>query len=130
MPQFSNTSQAKLDTCHLQLRTLFSQVVKGFDCKVLEGQRSLTKQAELYAQGKSKVTKGKHNERPSLAIDVAPYPIDWNDTERFYYFAGYVKGIASCMGIEIRWGGDWDNDTEVSDNSFNDLVHFEIRRRT
>ena len=30
------------------------------------------------------------------------------------------------MGIDLRWGGDWDRDTEVRDNTFDDLVHFEI----
>jgi len=30
------------------------------------------------------------------------------------------------MGVTLRWGGDWDRDTEVQDNSFDDLVHFEI----
>ena len=53
--------------------------------------------------------KNKHNaEEPELskAVDVAPYPIDWNDKERFYYFAGVVMGIAIQMGIPLRWGGD------------------------
>jgi hypothetical protein len=31
------------------------------------------------------------------------------------------------MGIKIRWGGDWDMDTETKDNNFDDLVHFEIK---
>jgi len=31
---------------------------------------------------------------PSDAVDVAPYPIDWNDKERFYYFAGERWGHA------------------------------------
>jgi len=30
------------------------------------------------------------------------------------------------MGVDLRWGGDWDGDTEVRDNGFDDLVHFEI----
>jgi len=63
---------------------------------------------------------------PSLAVDVAPYPIDWNDRERFCYFAGYVKGIAKSLGTELRWGGDWDRDTQVKDNNFDDLPHFEL----
>ena len=35
-------------------------------------------------------------------------------------------GVASQMGIKIRWGGDWDRDTDLSDNRFNDLPHFEL----
>jgi hypothetical protein len=30
------------------------------------------------------------------------------------------------MDIPLRWGGDWDSDTEVNDNGFDDLVHFEL----
>jgi peptidoglycan LD-endopeptidase CwlK len=30
------------------------------------------------------------------------------------------------MGIEIRWGGDWDGDGDLSDHKFNDLPHFEL----
>jgi hypothetical protein len=28
--------------------------------------------------------------------------------------------------LKLRWGGDWDMDTEVKDNKFDDLVHFEL----
>jgi len=30
------------------------------------------------------------------------------------------------MGIRLRWGGDWDGDTELDDNKFDDLPHFEL----
>ena len=72
-------------------------------------------------------SEGLSNANPSRAVDVAPYPIDWSDRERFTYFAGFVKGIASQMGIDIIWGGDWDNDTDLKDNGFDDLVHFELK---
>ena len=87
------------------------------------------KQDEAYNKGNSKVKfpNGKHNKSPSVAVDVAPYPINWRDRDRFHYFAGYVLGIASQMGIKIRWGGDWDMDTQTKDNNFDDLVHFEIK---
>ena len=45
----------------------------------------------------------------------------------FYYFGGYVLGTAQEMGIDIRWGGDWDGDRSISDQTFDDLVHFERR---
>lgn len=104
------------------------KVVYSFDCTVLEGYRSPKRQHQLFMEGKSKVDAGesKHNASPSLAVDVAPCPIDWNDKERFYLFAGYVLGRADALGIKIRWGGDWDQDTLVDDQTFNDLVHFEL----
>ena len=129
MPRFSTRSKSRLNTCDEKLVKLFEEVVKGFDCTIIEGHRGQKKQDEAYNKGNSKVKfpNGKHNKSPSLAVDVAPYPIDWRDRDRFEFFAGYVLGIASQMGIKIRWGGDWDMDTKTKDNKFDDLVHFEIK---
>ena len=87
-------------------------------------------QDKYYKEGKSKLKfpHGKHNANPSNAVDVVPYPVDWEDTDRMYYFAGFVKGVAAVMGITIRWGGDWNDNTEVKDTNFKDLPHFELRR--
>lgn len=110
------------------LQQLFTEVVKTYDCTVLEGHRNEADQNAAFESGKSKLKfpDGKHNGVPSLAVDVAPYPIDWNNTKRFYHFAGYVQGIAKMKGIKIRWGGDWDKDYDLDDQTFNDLVHFEL----
>ena len=133
MPAFSNSSRAKLLTCHTDIQRLFSRVVDKYDCTVLEAHRSIETQAEYYRTGRSKVKLSKHNSWPSLAIDIAPYPIpdEWgegNELEKakFYHFAGYVKGLADEMGIKIRWGGDWDSDLDFDDQTFMDLVHFEL----
>jgi peptidoglycan L-alanyl-D-glutamate endopeptidase CwlK len=130
MPHFSERSMKKLETCDPSLQTLFNEVIKNFDCTVLCGHRGEEEQNEAYHSRRSKKPwpQSKHNKLPSDAVDVAPYPINWNDEERFYYFAGYVQGVASQMGIKIRFGGDWDSDTEVDDQDFNDLPHFELRR--
>ena len=47
--------------------------------------------------------------------------------ERQTLFAGFVLGLARGMGINLRWGGDWDQDFEVMDNRFDDFPHFEVR---
>tara|TARA_S200002703_G_C3699622_1_gene214857 strand:+ start:226 stop:624 length:399 start_codon:yes stop_codon:yes gene_type:complete len=124
MAKFSKKSLERLESCDDRLFVIFTHVIKHFDCTILEGKRSRERQAELVAQGKSKTLESKHIE--GKAVDVAPYPIDWEDRERFHYFAGYVMATAQQMGVNLRWGGDWDRDTEVKDNSFDDLVHFEI----
>ena len=124
MPSFSKQSLARLNSTDERLVRVFTEVVKHFDCTILEGKRTVDRQKMLVQQGKSKTMNSKH--LLGKAVDVAPYPIDWNDRERFTYFAGYVMGIAAKMGIKLRWGGDWDRDTQVKDNSFDDLPHFEI----
>ena len=126
MPRFSFSSREKLETCDTRLQALFEVVILYYDCKVLEGYRSKERQLELYYNEATRVKVGKHNSEPSLAVDVAPYPIKWDDHKRFYLFAGFVLGVASVMGIPLRWGGDWDGDRDIHDQEFNDLVHFEI----
>jgi len=133
MPSFGTKSRNKLDTCDERLQELFNLVVAKYDCTVLEGHRSIERQAELYASGRSKVKLGKHNAYPSLAIDIAPYPIpdEWGENNfkeraKFYHFAGFVQAAAEITGIEIRFGGDWNSDHDFDDQSFDDLVHFEL----
>ena len=128
MPRFGITSRDRLATCHTALQKIFNEVVKHFDCSILCGHRGEDAQNTAHDDGKSKLRfpLSKHNKVPSIAVDVAPYPVDWKDRDRFYYFAGFVKGVASQMGYEIRWGGDWDSDTQVKDNVFRDLPHFEF----
>ena len=129
MPRFGSRSRKNLNTCHEDLQELFNEVIKFFDCTVIQGHRGEEEQNKYFKEGKSKVKypNGRHNANPSNAVDVVPYHIDWEDTDRMYYFAGFVKGIAYKMGIPIRWGGDWNDNTEVKDTNFKDLPHFELR---
>jgi peptidoglycan L-alanyl-D-glutamate endopeptidase CwlK len=128
MPRFSKTSLERLNTCDTKLVQLFSTVINVYDCRIIQGHRDQYEQNEYYRIGKSKVQwpNSQHNSLPSKAVDVAPYPIDWKNTKRFYHFAGFVKGTAEQMGILLRWGGDWDSDYDLDDQIFMDLVHFEL----
>ena len=129
MAKFSSRSKKRLETCDKRLQKIFSEVIKYVDCSVLEGHRSEERQNKLLKEYKTKVAypKGRHNAFPSLAVDVVPYPVDWHDRERFHLFSGFVLGLARGMGINLRWGGDWDQDFEVMDNRFDDFPHFEVR---
>ena len=128
MPYFGKRSRDNLSTCDKRLQEVLNEVIKHVDCSVIEGHRSEERQNKLYDEGKTKVRypNGRHNANPSRAVDVVPYPIDWNDRERFHLFAGFVLGIAQSMGIKLRWGGDWNMNFEVDDNNFDDFPHFEL----
>jgi peptidoglycan LD-endopeptidase CwlK len=132
MPTFGDRSERELRTAHPDLQRLFREVIKYRDCTVLEGHRSLERQAQLFAQGLTqKKTAGKHNEKPSLAVDVMPWfskapHIRWNDTRATYAFGGFVLGIAQSMGIRIRWGANWDGDADFDDHTLVDAPHYEI----
>tara|TARA_R100000278_G_scaffold106921_1_gene83549 strand:- start:3553 stop:3948 length:396 start_codon:yes stop_codon:yes gene_type:complete len=129
MPKFGSSSKKRLATCDERLQKVFNEVIKHVDCSILEGHRSEERQNQLFEEGKTKVKypNGRHNSKPSLAVDVTPYPVDWDDRERQTLFAGFVIGVASQMGITLRWGGDWDQDFQVQDNKFDDFPHFEIK---
>ena len=150
MPEFSAKSMSILKTCRPELQKLCLEVVKTFDCSVISGRRGQLEQEKLFKDGKSNAHWGEspHNYGESFAVDLVPYPVNW-DTEteiisaagagdvpallsaidsvqRFYALYGYVRRVAEEMGIKIKWGGDWDRDFHFSDNKFDDLPHFEL----
>jgi peptidoglycan LD-endopeptidase CwlK len=135
MPKFGKRSAANLAEANEDLQVLFNEVVNEYDCSVIEGRRGEAEQNSLFAAGKSKLKfpKSKHNSAPGDpcdAVDVVPYPIDWNDRDRFMHFGGYVLGVAhrlyqeGRMNQRIRWGGDWNGDNTFNE-SFWDAPHFE-----
>lgn len=128
MSSYSEASKAKLATCDERLQRVFNEVIKHFDHTIIEGHRGKEAQNKAYQEGKSQIIwpNGKHNSMPSKAVDAVPFPIDWKDVNRMCYFAGFVVAIGITMGIKIRWGKDWDMDTDLNDQNFQDAPHFEI----
>ena len=118
MNSFSNKSKERLDTCHPDLIRLFNAVLKDKDCTILEGHRSRLRQEKLLVEGKTQTLRSNHLHSPSLAVDVMPYPIDWDDRLGQHEFATMVYDKAIELGIKVRWGGRFKN--------FYDAPHWEI----
>ena len=136
MNHFSETSKARLKTCHKDLQILFAHVIIDFDCTIVCGHREKEDQDKAFAEGKSKLKypQSKHNKIPSMAVDAAPYEkthIDWTKSQMLF-FAGYVKGIADQLyriGVishRIRLGADWNNNNDIDDETFLDAPHYEL----
>tara|TARA_R110002020_G_scaffold30490_2_gene96036 strand:+ start:109 stop:489 length:381 start_codon:yes stop_codon:yes gene_type:complete len=125
MYKFGKRSKERLRGVHPKLVNVLNELIKIMDVTIIEGLRSEERQKELLEQGKTKTKFSKHIK--GKAVDLAPYPIDWEDRERFHYMGGMIRGIGKQLNTDIRWGGDWDSDGEIKDNSFDDLVHVEIR---
>jgi len=131
MYYFSRSSKEKLITCRLDLQFICNEAISVMDFSVIWGRRNKQEQNFAYKYGfsKKKWPESRHNFEPprlSEAIDLAPYPIDWTDKDRFILLAGIIKGIAYENGIRIRWGGDWDGDNDLKDQTFFDYCHYEI----
>lgn len=120
MPKFSQKSLDQLNTCNPLLQQLFNEVIKTHDCTIIEGYRDKEKQEAAFAEGKTQLHYpfGNHNKNPSLAVDVMPYPIDWNDSEGIKNFSDFVKATAKELNISIGYGGDW--------KTFKDRDHYEL----
>jgi len=131
MPRLGKRSRGRLKGVDPKLVNVLNEVCKYFDITVIEGLRSQERQNQLVAEGKSKTKFGKHVQ--GKAVDICPYPIDWDARDDFHYLGGFLLGVASQMGVNIRWGGDWSSSSlakeqrTTKDNSFDDLVHFEIK---
>ena len=130
MYKFSDRSLNNLATCHPDLIRLFNEVIRFKDCSVISGMRTPEEQNKLYQQGRTTegpivtnidgyTKKSKHNHNPSLAADVVPYPIDWEDTDGFKEFGEFVLSKAKEMNINIQWGGFWSN--------FIDWPHYQLK---
>lgn len=128
MPSFGRRSRERLDQCHPDLQRVMERAIKLYDFTILTGHRHQVEQDAAYAAGTSGLRwpHSKHNRSPSLAVDIAPWPINWDDLNRFYFLAGAVMSAAQAEGVRLRWGGDWDMDYDFGDEKFRDLPHFEI----
>lgn len=153
MPKFGQRSLERLGECDPRLQRLFSSVVQTFDCTILVGFRDEARQTEAYTSGRSDLRwpDSLHNREPSLAVDVAPYwpeapHVRWGEIDpalrgearstrakeatlelyRWILLGGFVLGHAAALGLEVRWGGDWNRNLILGDQRLNDYPHFEV----
>jgi len=126
--KLSKASAEKLNSVNEQLRRVCLKAFETvpFDITVIEGMRSAERQKELLAKGATKVKVSRH--MSGNAVDMAPYPIDWNDTDRFKTLAHHMFTAAKELGITIRWGGNWSriDEHQAPPSSFVDMPHFEL----
>ena len=153
--KFGNSSKERRDTCHKDLILILDTALSlsNVDFGISEGHRTIQKQQEYYAIGRTTelhrkpITnvdgvnkKGKHNYKPSLAADIYIWHSDKStrreiayDKVHISYVAGIIDTAAKLLYKQgktshtIRWGGNWDRDGVIAfDQSFDDLPHFEL----
>ena len=81
-------------------------------------------QEAALASGNSKASYGKsaHNYSPSMALDLF---FIINGTATWAY--SKYKAIAARKPTSIVWGGDFNDDGDLTNDSFKDSPHFEVR---
>jgi peptidoglycan L-alanyl-D-glutamate endopeptidase CwlK len=131
-------SKKNLVGVHLDLVrvVLRADEITSQDFSVICGVRTKDEQRELYAQGRTKpgpVVTWTLNSRHApaedglgRAVDLCPYPIDWNTPSKFDAVAAAMFAAAKELGVSIRWGADWDQDGVPREKGESDSPHFEL----
>ena len=114
-------SKQSLSGVHVDLVAVVEKAIEitEVDFSVIEGIRHIERQRQLVKAGKSTTLNSRHI--TGHAVDMVPYPVDWEDLERFELMAEAMKLAAEELEIPIVWGGDW--------KSFYDAPHFELDRK-
>ena len=155
MYKYGRTSLARLASCHRDLQAVaYHALTLGLmDITVVCGHRTEEEQNALFPKfTKVKWPDSDHNAVPSNAMDLAPYhpvygylsghssqieKIAINEeisreaaasfiAKEYHRLAGIILTCAKQLKISMRWGGDWDSDSNTLDQSFVDLPHFEL----
>lgn len=132
-------SLARLEGVHPNMVKVVKRAaaLSSQDFTVLEGVRTPARQKELYAQGRTKpgnkvtwTLTSNHfvNAKTGYghAVDLCPWPIDWNDIAKFDAVSKAMFAASADLGIPIRWGVDWDRDGKPREKGESDSPHFEL----
>lgn len=129
MPIFSSVSKKRLLGAHPLLQKLMNAAIKEFDFTILQSQRGRADQELAFKLGNTKVHYGNsaHNWAPAIALDIAPYPVNWSRLKPFIILQfEIIKPIARKLDIEIRQGLDWNRNGDITDENFIDYPHVEL----
>lgn len=123
MFKFSKQSLDKIEMLHPKLQLILNEAINYMDFTVLCTYRSAEDQKAAFDIGHSNAHvygTSPHNYKPALAFDVAPYPINWDDTNRFFKLKEILFTIAQKHEIILNWGGTF------SGKAAGDYGHFEL----
>jgi len=133
--KWSKTSINKLALVNRQLVMVVNLALSRspFDLTIVEGLRTKELQLHYFTTKKSKTLNSRHLADPvtslSNAIDIGVFEsgkINWKNISNYKRLAVLMFEAADELNVLIRWGGDWNADGSINDETFLDLVHYEI----
>lgn len=141
MPELEALSTERLKGVNPKLVETVKQAAKAspFPIRITEGLRSSARQNQLYAQGRTKPGKivtwtrnSKHMiqaDGTGHAVDLVPLidgAIPWSDKARFRVIRDLMMAAAEDVGVNVRWGADWNRDGVPWQRGEYDGPHFEL----
>ena len=132
MATLNERSERNLAGVHPLLVKIVREAAQKCSFTVTEGVRTVQRQQELYAQGRTTAGKivtnvdgvnAKSNHQPKedgygYAVDIYANPINVDDTVNIAAIAAHIKIAALNNGVKVEWGGDW---------KMKDYPHFELK---
>ncbi|WP_249430983.1 MULTISPECIES: M15 family metallopeptidase [Enterobacter cloacae complex] len=107
--KFSQRSETKLVGVHPDLVKVVRRALElsPVDFGITEGLRTIERQKQLVAEGKSQTMNSRHI--TGHAVDVYAYPTPAGSWDMTYYrqIADAFKAASIELKIPVEWGGDW-----------------------
>lgn len=129
--RFSQRSEGNLKGVNASLVKVVRRALElsTVDFIVIEGVRTVARQQQLFAQGRTTpgkivtwTMKSKHIE--GRAVDLLPVT-GWDNLSSFKAVSKAMFQAASELGVKITWGADW-NGNGIQEKGETDSPHFEI----
>lgn len=129
--RFSKRSEKNLEGVNPALVKVVRRALElsPVDFIVIEGVRTVARQQQLYAQGRTEpgnvvtwTMKSKHID--GNAVDLLPVT-GWDNLASFKAVSKAMFQAASELGVKITWGADW-NGNGIQEKGETDSPHFEI----
>ena len=116
----TDRDRQRLAGVHPDIVRVVERVASDGDVRfiVVEGLRTMDRQAELVRAGKSQTMRSRHltGHAVDLAV-VGEQGVRW-DAPAYHRLAAAVKAAAKAEGVTLEWGGDW--------KAFFDGPHFQL----
>ncbi len=131
---FGERSRNNLKDVHPLLAEIANEAlqISESDFTVICGHRDKAGQDAALRARTTKVAfpNSAHNQMPSCAIDVIPYPFtNWEDKAmltKWKQIADAFMSAAKKRNVMIRWGGDFNRDGNKTTRDSWDSPHFEL----
>lgn len=124
--RFSQRSENNLKGINSNLLRVVRRAleISTVDFSVIEGLRTVERQKELLATGKSQTMNSRHIS--GNAVDLFPVGGDWNDYKCWLPVLNAMHQAGKELGVKLRFGITWTDNPNDKPAKFLDGPHVEI----
>lgn len=124
--RFSQRSENNLKGINPNLMKVVRRAleISAVDFSVIEGLRTVERQKELVATGKSQTMNSRHIS--GNAVDLFPVGGDWNNYQCWLPILNAMQQAGKELGVKLRFGITWTDNPNDKPAKFLDAPHIEL----